>query len=246
MKQLHFSNTLAGAYCLFMLVVLMLANLTGLYIFAPHLPDTPLTTRLHIASQDGSITALVVIFSACVSVLVCGLLIYLKTRSFTRTAQFFDLGRPTLRVLGKYLLILLAIMATSEFLMGYFDSTPLSFLDNLLTVQSFWWLMIAIVVVAPIYEEVVFRGLMFGVICSDTPSSAVWLVSREHFAIVVSGLLFALVHLQYDLLGMAVVLSLGILFGHARAKHGLLLAMLLHFFNNAITMVVYLFFKSTL
>ena len=240
MTDLHFSVIQRFGVCIFVVLSLLVINLLGVYLFATlQLPHADLQTRILFGSQDGIITALAVIFTACMLTVICWGVIYLSTHSMVQTKNFFKLGQFDLKVLGQYIVIMVLILAISELLMIYFDSSPMSFLDDIMTPTSFWWLIIAIVVVAPIYEELVFRGLIFGVIRADgTPKSST-LTKSDLFAIIISSTLFALVHLQYDGVGMITIFALGVLFCHARLKYGLGLAILLHFLNNAVAMISY-------
>jgi membrane protease YdiL (CAAX protease family) len=83
------------------------------------------------------------------------------------------------------------------------------------------WLLLTVVVVAPIGEETLFRGFLFrGWHRSDKDAWAV---------IIVIALLWALIHLQYDLYDMAQVFAYGLLLGWLRWKTGsTILTILLH------------------
>jgi uncharacterized protein len=83
------------------------------------------------------------------------------------------------------------------------------------------WLLLTVVVVAPIGEEILFRGFLFrGWHRSDKDAWAV---------IIVIALLWALIHLQYDLYDMAQVFAYGLLLGWLRWKTGsTILTILLH------------------
>ena len=63
------------------------------------------------------------------------------------------------------------------------------------------WLMLAIIVVAPIGEEIAFRGFLFRGLVRP---------GREVLAIVVISLAWALLHIQYDWLGMAQIFAAGL------------------------------------
>jgi membrane protease YdiL (CAAX protease family) len=81
--------------------------------------------------------------------------------------------------------------------------------------------LLTVVVVAPIGEEILFRGFLFrGWHRSDKDAWAV---------IIVIALLWALIHLQYDLYDMAQVFAYGLLLGWLRWKTGsTILTILLH------------------
>jgi membrane protease YdiL (CAAX protease family) len=73
------------------------------------------------------------------------------------------------------------------------------------------WLIIAIVVVAPVGEEVAFRGFLYRGLARPG-----W----ELHAIVAIALVWALLHIQYDWLGMVQIFLLGVLLGWFRWASG--------------------------
>ena len=87
-----------------------------------------------------------------------------------------------------------------------------------------------IVIVGPFLEEVFFRGFMFAGIAASRLGVA--------GAVAVTALLWAAVHVQYDIAGVAVVLALGIMLGVARAMTGsILLTLALHAAGNLAAMI---------
>jgi membrane protease YdiL (CAAX protease family) len=95
--------------------------------------------------------------------------------------------------------------------------------DAYKTASSLPALLFAIVVVAPIFEEIFFRGFLFqGIRYSRLgPIGAIGITS----------LLWAVIHLQYDIYGMATVFALGLLFGIVRLKtDSIHLLMVMHSF----------------
>jgi hypothetical protein len=95
--------------------------------------------------------------------------------------------------------------------------------DAYKTASSLPALLFAIVVVAPIFEEIFFRGFLFqGIRYSRLGPIG---------AIGVTSLLWAVIHLQYDIYGMATVFALGLLFGIARLRtDSIHLLMVMHSF----------------
>ncbi|MSP77874.1 MAG: CPBP family intramembrane metalloprotease [Rhodospirillaceae bacterium] len=82
-------------------------------------------------------------------------------------------------------------------------------------------------VLAPLVEELVFRGLLYG-----------WLESRwnSRVAFVVSSLVFAVAH--YELAHIVLVLPLGLLFGYLRRRtNSLLPSLVAHVANNTLAVV---------
>jgi membrane protease YdiL (CAAX protease family) len=91
-------------------------------------------------------------------------------------------------------------------------------------------LWIAVVVFAPLFEESFFRGFVF-VGLKQTRIGAVGTIA-------VTSLTWALLHIEYDIYGMATVLVLGIVFGIIRLKTGSLWSTLfLHSMWNILGMV---------
>ncbi len=91
------------------------------------------------------------------------------------------------------------------------------------------WLAVALVI--PCVEEILFRGLLFGAF------QKVWGVTG---AIVASSVLFVLIHLQ--LIGFLVLLLLGLILAWARLRTSSLgLPIALHAFNNSIALLILTF-----
>jgi CAAX protease family protein len=74
-----------------------------------------------------------------------------------------------------------------------------------------FWLLVAIVFVAPLGEEVVFRGFLFRGLMRP---------GYELHAIFAIALVWALLHIQYDWLGMAQIFVLGLVLGWFRWASG--------------------------
>lgn len=91
-------------------------------------------------------------------------------------------------------------------------------------------LFLAIVVAAPLLEEVVFRGFLIGALRSAGIPS-VW-------AVVATSLLWTVVHMQYQLEFMSVIFVIGLLLGAARIRTASLVpCLVMHAANNAMAFV---------
>lgn len=87
----------------------------------------------------------------------------------------------------------------------------------------------AIVIIAPIGEELLFRGALQG-----------WLLTRirnVHVVIWFVALVFSLIHMQWS--GLLARFFLGALLGYVALYSGIWMSMLLHLLNNLITFVSY-------
>lgn len=91
-------------------------------------------------------------------------------------------------------------------------------------------LYLALVVLAPAFEELLFRGFLIPGL--EHSRLGTW------GAVVVSGLLFAAIHLQYDLFDQGGVLGLGLMLGAVRVTtESTLLALALHAGVNLVAML---------
>ena len=92
------------------------------------------------------------------------------------------------------------------------------------------FLFVAVAILAPVTEELAFRGFLF----SALQSRGV----RTRWIILVTSLAFAAVHVQYDLHDMTLVLVLGMMFGVARARfNSVLPAIAMHMTANAVAFI---------
>jgi len=96
--------------------------------------------------------------------------------------------------------------------------------------DSLWMLWLAIIIGAPLFEELFFRGfLMQGLQHSFL---------KPVGAIIVTTALWAVIHHQYDIYGIIIVFILGLVLGYARIKSGsLILPITMHLFVNAVATV---------
>lgn len=178
--------------------------------------------------------------SAWLSFMDGGTMLVLVTTTSALTAGLFacfygDLRRwfvrpPKGAVLCQGLLAwgLFAILV--QVLGGYFDQSPMDFMDGIITASNRWWVWFAVVVVAPIGEELIFRGLIFERLSAINTATAT----------VISSVLFTLVHLQYNWFGLVAIFVLALLLCYVRVRSGgLLLPIAIHSLNNAVAMGLY-------
>ncbi len=218
------------------LLVFFVGQIVGIMLFAPNiLPDGHLldtASQIAMGSEHGTVISLSVAFTCALLLITVCLLIYLKKDS--KITDYLALKGFSWQhlLLGIGLLIVFNIIL--EIVFRWFWIEPLLFVDELYaTAQPLWLLIVAMVVLAPIYEEVVFRGFMWIGIAN----------SRLGFwgASMITSLVFAIIHLQYGIIEMSAIVVLAMLFSYIRAVSGsLLLVILLHIVNNAVAMGQYL------
>ncbi len=161
-------------------------------------------------SSDGLCIAMMVIVSG----LMCTPLIlwFAKLRKNISLKDYIGFREPLKREWVKWLLILAAFLFLSD-VVSYLLHQPIVLpfmVEAYKTASSLPPLLLAIVVVAPIFEEIFFRGFLFqGIRYSRLgPIGAVGITS----------FIWAVIHLQYGIYGMITVFALGLMFGIARLK----------------------------
>jgi membrane protease YdiL (CAAX protease family) len=186
-------------------------------------PELDLEVYARSLSSNGFCIALM----AVVSGLVCTPLTLLFTRLHRNISvkNYIGFREPLKKEWVQWLLILAAFLFLSDgvSLLLHQPIVAPFMVDAYKTASSLPALLFAIVVVAPIFEEIFFRGFLFqGIRYSRLgPIGAIGITS----------LVWAVIHLQYDIYGMATVFALGLLFGIARLKtDSIHLLMVMHSF----------------
>ena len=173
-------------------------------------------------ASDGAAVALVVSISTPVQVL----LLILMSRRGGGAVEYLGLKLPRKRdlALGVLVAVLFIVVGnTISYLDGHNVVTQFQ-TDIYRTTQGTGWfllLLFAVVVVTPIGEETLFRGFLFR--GWNRSSRDAW------FAITVTALLWAVIHVQYDLYIIGQVFVCGLIFGWFRWMSGsTILTMLMH------------------
>jgi membrane protease YdiL (CAAX protease family) len=175
---------------------------------------------------DGDLLAVTTLAGAVVAVGVVALLV----RSRGATLRGY-LGLEPVRLKGAILwtLVTLAFLASYDAVSVALDRpTVPDFMVRAYESAGFLPLLwIAVALVAPVWEETVFRGFGF----RGLRSSRFGITA----AIGLPTLLWACLHLQYDAFDIAYVFGLGVLFGIARERTGsVTMPILLHILTNTL------------
>jgi membrane protease YdiL (CAAX protease family) len=179
-------------------------------------------------SGDGAAITLIIAVSTPVEV---ALLALFATRAGAIAVQYLGLTWPKRGELLFGLAAMVAMIVAGNvlsWLLGRNLVTPFQ-TDIYSTASSAgWllWLLIAVVILTPIGEEVLFRGFLF----------RGWLrAPRDAWAVIVAtSLLWAIIHLQYDWYVIAQIFVFGLLLGWLRwASGSTILTILLHALINA-------------
>lgn len=138
-----------------------------------------------------------------------------------------------LRQMFVWLGVLVAFLFASEFLTRLLgkssESAIMIHIFKTAVFPPLLWLVI--VVIAPIFEEMLFRGFLYrGIEFSRLGPIG---------AVIITALCWSLIHSpQYDTYQVATVFAIGLLLGHVRARSGsIMLTIILHAANNLIAMI---------
>ena len=175
---------------------------------------------------DGYLLSLGTLLSALVCVPILFGIAGLKRGANLR--DYFALRGVSARTLLAWMGITLVLLALSDGLTWLLGKPIVPEFMRLMyqTGEPLWLLWLALVVGAPVFEETFFRGFLFtGFSASAGPAGA----------ILVTAALWAAIHQQYDLYGIATLFVLGVVFGLARLRTGsLYVPLALHAMTNLV------------
>jgi membrane protease YdiL (CAAX protease family) len=152
-----------------------------------------------------------------------------KLKKHSILGDYLALRPVPLKVLLRWFALLAALIILADIftiLIGR-PIVPDFMAEVYATANPVWLLWIALLVGAPLFEEIFFRGFLFRGFASSFLGTA-------GTVLVTSGL-WALMHVQYDAFGITLVFALGLLLGVARARTGsLVVPLVMHSAANLV------------
>ncbi len=158
-----------------------------------------------------------------------GIVILLAYETNMRLFSFKPFSKKTtinaLIIGAVTLLVSNVVEITISLLNPDFNTANQTGLEDVFTNSSVFTMFIAIVILAPIAEETIFRGLIMGVILRKYPK----------IAVIVSSVLFTLMHVPTDILSFLIyfIMAFGLAFMYYKTRR-LEACILLHFVNNLV------------
>ena len=226
-----------------MVIFFFISQLIGIYIAGklvlPTAKSATVGDIFFFGSNDGTVVSISIMIGCVLLVAISALVIRVRGGNLK---QYLVL-RPFSLAVGMGMIgLLLIFMIGSQALTYMLDKSPLAFVDPLYqSVSSVWLLIFAMVIVAPIYEELIFRGILWSAIAEQFTSPPDTEYRGAIVASLVTSLIFAVIHLQYGIYEISTIVVLALLFCYARIKSGsLILPILLHIINNGAAMWQYL------
>ena len=177
---------------------------------------------------DAFLLSLSVIGSAIIVVpLVFGIA---KLKRGSVLKEYFDLKRFSWKTFWSWIAVLILLLLFEGYAIEALGAEEIpNFMMNIEfpSVSSMWLLLFAVTFMAPLIEEVVFRGFLLKGFSNS--------FMGVYGAIIVTSALWALIHLQYEFAYVAVIFVVGLVFGYARIRtNSLLVPMMMHFFMNLV------------
>jgi membrane protease YdiL (CAAX protease family) len=169
----------------------------------------------HVAGASEYNGTLIAYASAATGMICTALVVgIVRLKKRASAADYLRLVPVPAGTLFKWLAVTFALIAIADFV-TVSTGRPIvpEFMQKAYaTAQPLWLFWIALIVAAPLFEEVFFRGFIF----SGLESSALGGVG----AVVVTAAVWGVMHLQYDAYEMTVILCLGLALGVARLTTG--------------------------
>lgn len=147
--------------------------------------------------------------------------------------EYFSLNGFTTKTLGFSILVFILLYIAIGLFINTMGAKEIpDFMMNL-EYPSLWTkiaLLVAVVVAAPIVEEVIFRGFLLKGF-SQT-------FMGVHGAVFVSSALWAVIHVQYEMVYLIAIFLIGLVFGYARImSNSLYIPMIMHALMNLWSML---------
>lgn len=215
------------------LVALFAVQIVVAIIFSIAIISLNSKTNTQYLINSLSSNGLLLSISTAVSTPICiGLtVLFAKLRQNISIKNYLALRKTTKRELLRWLIFLgIYIVMTTAVTYALNQPTP-AFMEEIVKTSRFpVGLYIAVIVMAPLSEEFLFRGFLFqGISYSQLGARG---------AVLITAFVWSIIHLQYDAYYIFVLFVLGLLLGIARLKTGsLYVTILLHAINNLLALI---------
>lgn len=192
----------------------------------------------HINSTQGD--GVILSVSTFITTIVCSTLVVwiIKLKRGSNLTDYLAIRPVPMRTLLKWLGLLAVVIAASDTLNIFFGRPiVVDFMSTMYaSTHPVWLIWIALIVAAPFFEEIFFRGFLLKGFASGFVGPT--------GAIVLTAALWAIIHIQYDAYNIATVFCLGLMFGAARIKTGsLLVPLAMHALANLVSTAEAAFFS---
>lgn len=174
------------------------------------LTEAELMDRLAAAVTDGYVISLSTFVT---TVVCCGLIVgIVKLKRGSILTEYLSIRAVPFNILVRWIGFLLGLVVLSDsiaILLGR-PIVPPFMSAAYATANPVWMIWVAVLIAAPLFEEVFFRGFLF----KGLEASAMGPIG----AVLVTASLWAAIHVQYDWYEIGTIFFLGLLIGAARVS----------------------------
>ena len=193
-------------------------------------PDTTLlVNEINRLASNGDAISYALIPSAMAGALF--VLLFTKIRKHISIKEYLGLHIPTIKQVLLWIGVLVLFFAFMEALNVLIDRPmPVWMIDTYKSAENRPLLWITLVIAAPLFEELLFRGFMLeGLRHSKLGDLG---------AVIITSAVWASIHLQYELFEVATIFIIGIILGYAKIKtNSLYTVIILHALLNLISTI---------
>lgn len=191
--------------------------------------DPAFQARMQEFIFNGDLVALEAIWSGAIGVVLILLSVFLWKRR--NSAVFLGLHLPKPIQFLKWIGIFLVLSVMVEVLTRYSTAFESEFMAKILeSATDPILLFLGIAVMAPLVEEFLLRGLLFG---------SIRYIADEHVTVALTAGVFTLMHLQYNWTILLLILPMGVVLGYARSRSGSIwVPVLIHILNNGASLLL--------
>ena len=178
---------------------------------------------------NGDVVAMEALWSGAVCLVMILVTVGLWKRD--QLVDFLGLRLPGVKHFFIWLGVFLVLMLGIEGLAAVFPELETDFMQQVIgSTTNMALLAVAVGVVGPLFEEFLLRGLLYGSLRH---------IVEEHASVALTAGVFALMHLQYSIPIMLLILPMGVVLGYARARSGSIwVPVLLHMVNNGMSLLL--------
>jgi CAAX protease family protein len=232
-------GTLSWGTFIFISFIIIQVLVMGIYIGISYgeVSSSEVENLMNELQSNGTVLSLCTIATT----IICCSLIFLAIifKKGSKIKDYLGLRSVEMKVFIFWLLVMIVFIAIIDTLSVIFgrDIVPEYMLSAYTSTEKIWMLWFALIIAAPIFEELFFRGFLF----SGISSSFIGPIG----AVIIISIMWAAIHVQYDLYDISTIFVSGLILGFARIKTGsVLLTIGLHSFINLIATIETMFFVS--
>lgn len=192
------------------------------------LSDSAFRARMDQMLYNGDLVARQALWSGIIgSLFILGSVFLWKRRS---AVDFLGLRVPHIKRFLPWLGLFILLVVLIEGLATLSPTFRTDFMDRVIgSTTNLTLLLIGVGLMAPLFEELLLRGLLFG---------SVRYMTDEHTTVAITAGVFALMHLQYNWAIMLLIIPMGMVLGYARSRsRSIWVPVLLHVLNNSISVL---------